>query len=181
MSSLTMRRPAHRECIRITLGAIHKGWFALPASFNVSNCADFRVIPTQTNPEASPNAGRDMTRAGYHLQTCPGESGVHFPSNDTDEKFVVDPDLRSHSEERPDPKTNPEPKREVVRARARGGASCGRGGAERHQRLLEVLVSSPKIKSRRRRAKKKRERPVARDTARGAGTRRIVDLVVDHL
>ena len=104
-----------------------------------------------------------------------------LPVNDTDARFLVDPDLRSHSEERPDPKTNPEPKREVVRARACGGASCGRGGAERHQRRFEVLVSSPKIKSRRRRAKKKRERPVARDTARGAGTRRIVDLVVDHL
>ena len=99
------------------LGAIHKGWFALPASFNVPNCADFRVIPTQTNPEASRNAGRDMTRAGYHLQTCPGESGVHFPSNDTDGKFVVDPDLRSRSEERPDPQTTPGPKGEVVRAR----------------------------------------------------------------
>ena len=104
-----------------------------------------------------------------------------LPVNDTDARFLVDPDLRSHSEERPDPNTNPEPEHEVVRARARGGASCGRGGAERHQRLLEVLVSSPKIKSRRRRAKKKRERPVARDAGRGAGTRRRAALLVDHL
>ena len=104
-----------------------------------------------------------------------------LPVNNADERLLVDPDLRSHAEERPDPKTNPEPDREVVRARARGGASCGRGGAERHQRLLEVLVSSPKIKSRRRRAKKKRERPVARDAGRGAGTRRRAALLVDHL
>ena len=52
--------------------------------------------------------------------------------NVTDEKFVVDPDLRSHSEERPDPQTTPGPKGEVVRARARRAASCGRGGVDRH-------------------------------------------------
>ena len=126
----------------------------------------------------------DVTRAKYaplivNIKKFPSSGSL--PVNDPDARCLVDPDLRSHSEERPDPKTNPEPKREVVRARARGGASCGRGGAERHQRLLEVLVSSPKIKSRRRRAKKKRERPVARDAGRGAGTRRRAALLVDHL
>ena len=45
-----------------------------------------------------------------------------LPVNDADERLLVDPDLRSHAEERPDPKTNPEPEREVVR----GAASRGR-------------------------------------------------------
>ena len=126
----------------------------------------------------------DVTRAKnapliVNIKKVPSSGAL--PVNDADERFLVDPDPRSHSEERPDPKTNPEPKREVVRARACGAASCGRGGAERLQAILEVLVSSPKIKSRRRRAKKKRERPVARDAGRGAGTRRRAALPVDHL
>ena len=72
-----------------------------------------------------------------------------LPVNDADERFLVDPDPRSHSEERPDPKTNPEPKREVVRARARGGASCGRGGAERHQVIIENSFPAKKKGGRR--------------------------------
>ena len=100
----------------------------------------------------------DVTRAKnapliVNIKKVPSSGAL--PVNDADERFLVDPDPRSHSEERPDPKTNPEPKREVVRARARGGASCGRGGAERHQVIIEVLVSSPKSKSRRPPRKKK--------------------------
>ena len=77
----------------------------------------------------------DVTRAKnapliVNIKKVPSSGAL--PVNDADERFLVDPDPRSHSEERPDPKTNPEPKREVVRARARHAASCGRGGVDRH-------------------------------------------------
>ena len=104
-----------------------------------------------------------------------------LPVNDADARFLVDPDLRSHSEERPDPKTNPEPKREVVRARACGAASCGRDGVDRHQVSSRELVSSSKIKRTTTAAKKKTGRTVARDRARGAGTGGRAALLVDHL
>ena len=94
----------------------------------------------------------DVTRAKnapsiVNIKKFPSSGAL--PVNDADGRFLVDPDLRSHAEERPDPKTNPEPKREVVRARARGGASCGRGGAERHQVIIENSFPAKKKGGRR--------------------------------
>ena len=66
-----------------------------------------------------------------------------LPVNDADERFLVDPDPRSHSEERPDPKTNPEPKREVVRARAWRGI-LWKGWCREAPGDYRELVSSPK-------------------------------------
>ena len=45
-----------------------------------------------------------------------------LPVNDADERLLVDPDLRSHAEERPDPKTNLDPESE----------SCARARVARH-------------------------------------------------
>ena len=88
------------------------------------------------------------------------------------------PDLRSHSEERPEPNTNPERGRKVARACVRRVATCGRAGVDRHpERKRTQPCTQPTTQSPRRRP----PRTCARDRARGSLTRRRAALVVDHL
>ena len=87
--------------------------------------------PIERPHQTKQNTRNAPTGDAFTLCKLPSSSGA-LPVNDADERLLVDPDLRSHAEERPDPKTNPDPESEVVRARARRAASCGMGGAERH-------------------------------------------------